>query len=87
LGLHFQCLLIEKGRLSNKENNPSPNRHAYGDRRCKNMDISRKLGILVFFGVPAIIGGGIVYGAAGNYLAVAAYEIVLYIVAGAIISK
>ena len=51
------------------------------------MDISRKLGILVFFGVPAIIGGGIVYGAAGNYIAVAVYEIILYIIAGAIISK
>ena len=24
------------------------------------MDVSRKLGILVFFGVPAIIGGGII---------------------------
>ncbi len=51
------------------------------------MDISRKLGILVFFGVPAIIGGGIVYGAAGNYAAVTVYEIILYVIAGAIISK
>ena len=25
------------------------------------MDVSRKLGILVFFGVPVIIGGGIIY--------------------------
>ena len=35
------------------------------------MDISRKLGILVFCGVPAIIGGGIVYGVAGSYIPVA----------------
>lgn len=51
------------------------------------MNISRKLGILVFFGVPAIIGGGIVYGASGSYVPVAVYEILLYILAGAIISK
>lgn len=51
------------------------------------MDISRKLGILVFFGVPAIIGGGIVYGIFGNYIAVTAYEIMLYLTAGAMISK
>ncbi len=51
------------------------------------MDISRKLGILVFFGVPAIIGGGIVYGAMGSWAAVTIYEIVLYVIAGAIIFK
>ncbi len=51
------------------------------------MDISRKLGILVFCGVPAIIGGGIVYGLAGSYTPVAVYEIILYLVGGAIISK
>lgn len=51
------------------------------------MHISRKLGILVFFGVPAIIGGGIIYGMAGSYIPVAAYEILLYLFAGAIISR
>lgn len=51
------------------------------------MDISRKLGILVFFGVPAIIGGGIVFGALESWAAVTIYEIVLYTIAGAIISK
>ena len=51
------------------------------------MDISRKLGILVFCGVPAIVGGGIVYGVAGSFVSVAIYEILLYLVAGAIISK
>ncbi len=51
------------------------------------MNISRKLGILVFFGVPAIIGGGIVYGFAGSYIPVTIYEILLYLTAGAIISR
>jgi hypothetical protein len=42
------------------------------------MSISRKLGTLVVFGVPAIIGGGIVYALTGeNYVAVFAYEILL----------
>jgi hypothetical protein len=51
------------------------------------MDISRKLGILVFCGVPAIIGGGIIYGLAGSYTPVIFYEVLLYLTAGAIISK
>ena len=51
------------------------------------MDISRKLGILVFFAVPAIIGGGIIYGIAGSYMPVVIYEILLYLAAGAIISR
>jgi hypothetical protein len=58
-----------------------------GDRRLSSMSISRKLGILVFFMVPAIIGGGIIYGMAGSYLPVAVYEILLYLTAGAIISR
>ena len=51
------------------------------------MDISRKLGILVFCGVPAIIGGGIVYGLAGSFVPVVIYEILLYLAAGAIVSR
>lgn len=51
------------------------------------MNVSRKLGILVFFAVPAIIGGGITYGLLGNYTAVAIYEILLMFVAGAYISR
>jgi hypothetical protein len=51
------------------------------------MDISRKLGILVFCMVPAIIGGGIIYGVAGSYVPVAVYEILLYLTVGAIISR
>lgn len=51
------------------------------------MGISRKIGVLVFFGVPAIIGGGIIYGMAGSYIPVVVYEILLYLIAGAIISR
>ena len=42
------------------------------------MNISRRLGTLVVFGVPAVVGGGIVYAlTGGNYTAVFAYEIIL----------
>lgn len=51
------------------------------------MSISRKLGILVFFGVPAIIGGGIIYDILGNYNPVWIYEIILLFIAGGFISK
>ena len=52
------------------------------------MSISRKLGILVFFGVPAIIGGGITYAIFdGNYLPVFIYEIILLLIAGVFFSK
>lgn len=51
------------------------------------MNMSRKLGILVFFGVPAIIGGGIVYAVFGGYPAVIIYEILLLSVAGGFFSK
>ena len=51
------------------------------------MDNSRKLGILVFFGVPAIIGGGIVYAIFGSYIPMIVYEVILLGVAGAFISK
>ena len=49
------------------------------------MDISRKLGILVFFGVPAIIGGGIVYTVFGSYAAVFIFEIILLSIAGGLV--
>jgi len=52
------------------------------------MAISRKLGILVFFAVPAIIGGGITYSIFdGNYLPVFIYETVLLLIAGAFFSR
>jgi len=51
------------------------------------MNISRKLGILVFCGVPAIIGGGILFGIFHSYAPVVVYEIILLFVAGGLISK
>ena len=45
------------------------------------MDIPWKIGLLVFTGVPAIIGGGILYHFFGSYIPVAVYEIILYTVA------
>ncbi len=51
------------------------------------MDVARKLGILVFCAVPAIIGGGIVYFATGTLTAVAIYEIILLAAAGAFVSR
>ncbi len=51
------------------------------------MDISRKLGILVFCAVPAVVGGGIVYAIFGTYPPVFIYEILLLLVTLGIISK
>lgn len=52
------------------------------------MTISRKIGTLVFCGVPAIIGGGIVYALfGGSVAAVSAFELILLLVAGAFLSK
>jgi hypothetical protein len=52
------------------------------------MSVSRKLGILVFFGVPAIIGGGITYALFhGNFIPVLIYEVILLSIAGVFFSK
>lgn len=52
------------------------------------MSIARKLGTLVFCGVPVIVGGGIVYALFGeSYTAVAAYEALLLLFAGGFISR
>ncbi len=51
------------------------------------MNISRKLGIFVFFVVPAIIGGVIAFTLSGSYAPVCVYEIILVLVALGIISK
>ena len=45
------------------------------------MDISRKLGIMVFSAVPAIFGGGIVYHLFGSFVQVIIYECVLLLAA------
>jgi len=51
------------------------------------MDISRRLGILVIFGVPAIIGGVICFNIFNSYPSVFVYECMLYLFAGGIVSK
>ena len=51
------------------------------------MDVSRKLGILVFFAVPAIIGGGIIYALFESYAAVFVYETLLILAAGGVVAK
>lgn len=51
------------------------------------MDISRKLGILVFCGVPAIVGGGILYHFFGSYVPVAVYATLLLVFAGSYFSR
>ena len=51
------------------------------------MDISRRLGTLVVFGVPAVIGSGIVYALFHSYVSVFAYIIILLFVAGAFAAK
>jgi hypothetical protein len=51
------------------------------------MDVARKIGILVFCAVPAIVGGGIVYHFADTLTAVFFYEVVLVLIAGAFLSR
>ncbi len=51
------------------------------------MSIARRLGILVFCAVPAIIGGGILYGIGESYTPVIIWEIILILLAGGIISR
>ena len=51
------------------------------------MDLSRRLGILVFCGVPAIIGGGIVMAVTGSLTIMWIYEALLLITAGALVSR
>ena len=51
------------------------------------MTVPRKLGILVFCGVPAIVGGGILYGFFHSYIPVAAFETALLLTAGIWVSR
>jgi hypothetical protein len=51
------------------------------------MTVARKLGTLVVFGVPAIIGGGIVYALFGSYVPVAVFQGLLILFAVGLISK
>ncbi len=45
------------------------------------------MGILVFFAVPAIIGGGIIYGFALSYTPVIIYEFLLVLTAGSFAAR
>jgi hypothetical protein len=51
------------------------------------MDVARKLGILVFCAVPAIVGGGVVFYAFHSLTAVLIYEVILLLGVGAFISR
>jgi hypothetical protein len=51
------------------------------------MDIPRKLGILIFCAVPAIVGGGIVTHFTESLAAVCIYLVILLVTAGAFISR
>lgn len=52
------------------------------------MEITQKLGILIFTGVPAIMGGGILYALSGKLAPVIIFECILYLaVAGFLIKK
>ncbi len=51
------------------------------------MSIPRKLGILIFFGVPAIIGGGIVYAIFHDLTAIFIYQAILLLGAGAFVAR
>jgi hypothetical protein len=55
--------------------------------RIFRMETSRRLAILVFCGVPAIIGGGIVYGIFGSFTPMWIYEALLLVTAGALVSR
>jgi hypothetical protein len=51
------------------------------------MTVARRLGTVIVFGVPAIIGGGIVYSVFGGYVPVAVFEGLLILFAGGLVSK
>ena len=51
------------------------------------MSIPRKLGILIFFAVPAIIGGGIVYAIFDDLTPMFIYQAILMLGAGAFIAR
>lgn len=51
------------------------------------MDVSRKLGILVFSMMPAIIGGGVLFALFHSYTIVGIYEFLLLCTVGAFVSS
>ena len=51
------------------------------------MDINRKVGIMIFTAVPAIVGGGIVYHFFGSFTPVIIYEGLLLLAAIGFLGK
>lgn len=51
------------------------------------MGIAQKFGILIFTGVPAIMGGGIIYSLTHGFKGVIIYEAVLYLTAALVCLK
>ncbi len=49
--------------------------------------ISRKIGTLVVFGIPVIVGGGIIYYFAQNFPAMYIFEVVLLLAALGFVSR
>ncbi|MCJ7830480.1 MAG: hypothetical protein MUP74_03740 [Desulfobacterales bacterium] len=51
------------------------------------MSIARKLGIVVFCGVPDFVGGGFLFGVYGSYVPVVAFETILLLQTGALVNR
>jgi len=51
------------------------------------MDIPRRLGILIYTAVPAIVGGGIVYHFFGSFTQVIIWEVLLVLAALGFVSS
>ncbi|MCK4388912.1 MAG: hypothetical protein KAV83_01580 [Desulfobacterales bacterium] len=45
------------------------------------MDIFRMMGIIIIFGVPAIVGGGLVFHVLESWIAVAIWEVLNIVIA------
>jgi zinc transporter ZupT len=57
------------------------------DFRTFRMDISRRIGILVFCAVPAIVGGGIIVAIFGSLTPMWIFQALLLVTAGALVSR
>jgi alpha-D-ribose 1-methylphosphonate 5-triphosphate diphosphatase PhnM len=58
-----------------------------GDINMELSAISRQVGTMVLMGVPAIVGGGIIYFIFGNFTALIVYEVLLAFTSLGFISK
>tara|TARA_B100000614_G_scaffold257165_1_gene276949 strand:- start:699 stop:875 length:177 start_codon:yes stop_codon:yes gene_type:complete len=57
------------------------------NKEVLDMDIPRKLGIMIYTAVPAIVGGGIIFHFFGDWTQVIIYEGLLYMAALGIVSR